>query len=224
MSADGEARWARRRSTPSACFSSAQTNAAHATFSSVTQRMTHTASGTSSTRRTRGPSGGGVGGRSGIAPTLVGVLRPRQGSVSVRVLGSVLCLLLVVLLLSAAQAPSPVRPDVVAGGVVALIGLWGLSAAKKLYEKLNMVLDGYPDMQTALWGPRDAAGNRPVGGLVRQTQEIQLSLERIEQLAAKGERALEVAQNAELAATTAVEAVKHLQGAQRRRRTSGGSE
>lgn len=206
---------ARRRSTPSACFSSAHTNAAQVSASINTTATIHTTRGTSSTRRTRGSGVGG--GSSSMSATIVGRLRTRQGSVSLRVLGSCVGLAVMVLLLSAAQGHPVVQVEIVAGGVVSLVALWALAALKKLYDKLDTVLDGYPDMQTALWGPRDATGNRPQGGLVRQTQEILVTLDEVRDLAQQSSRAITIAEDAKLVATTSADAVKHLQQAVRKR-------
>ncbi len=119
---------------------------------------------------------------------------------------AVLCLLAVgVLGLSAADA-SALQVEAVAAGVVSLVGLWALAALKKLYDRINTLVDAFPDVQTALWGARDANGRRDTGGLVRQTQEIQLSLERIEGLAQEGRQARQIAEDAKLVATTTADA------------------
>ncbi len=103
-----------------------------------------------------------------------------------------------------------VNPEVAVGAFLSAIGLWAFAAIKKLYDRLNVLIEAFPDVLVALWGPRDANGKRS-GGLVEDARAIRERLDELQSLEDRVDRANATAESAQLVASTAADAVKALQ-------------
>lgn len=121
-----------------------------------------------------------------------------------------LALLAIGVLGSLGASGTLVNTEVALGGLIAAVGAWAVLALKRLYDKLTDLLDVFPDVLTALWGPRDASGNRRGGGLVdgsqrieRKVDELGQEIQRLPEIERKFDQAAATAETAREAVTAA---------------------
>jgi hypothetical protein len=114
--------------------------------------------------------------------------------------------------LSATAHQTLINVEVVATGVVTFVGAWALLQAKKMLDRLNKMIDEFPNVLAALYGPTDDRGVRIGDGLVKKTDNLIVSVasvseqvERIPEIEQKIDEAIQVANESRSAARLVAE-------------------